>query len=290
MARRGRRLDRGDALVLEQPDGRATGRELAALDRRAFGAAGRLESLAGADDEVALGGRRVVLQGGEQPTDVGAPLRLVDDVGEPGVEALQLVAGGLAVTAGGDVVDLVADPLDGLAHRLQPGAHLGAGRLQGQPGAQRRGHRVGEAAGLGQRQREGAGGGGRQRAGGGPRFDVEPAPDQGGDALGLPGADPAVVEGDLEQVVPVGDRLPERHRDEHVAAERVAFARRQRRGVQRVQLVLALVPPHGEVAQEDERLLRRDRRPQPAGRLGGATGGRWGWRGQLERHGRHDRP
>ena len=70
--------------------------------------------------------------------------------------------------------------------------------------------------------------GGAATSGGcrGPRRGVEPSPDEGRQPGQLGGADPPGVPGGHEQVVAVGDRLPQRHREQQVAG--VGVRRRPR--------------------------------------------------------------
>ena len=159
-----------------------------------------------------------------------------------------------------------------------------------QPHPQRRRQGVGQPAGLGQRHRERAAAAGHAVAGGGTgqarvEAGVEPAPDQRGEALALGRADPAGVPRGQQQVVAVGDGLPQRHRQQDVGGERLGVGRLQGRLVQPVQLGAALVAPRPERLEVVQRILRRERRAEAArcARRGGGRGRRGHRRG-------HERP
>ena len=167
--------------------------------------------------------------------------------------------------------DLVAQPLQGRAQLLDPRGVLVGRGVEGEPLAQLAGERVAEPARLGQRDRERP----RRRPGdrrapgedGGVEGRVEAAVDQRRQAFAL-GLQHATATPDGEQQLePVRDGLPERHRQRHVAGQLVLARRRQRGGVQLVELVLAEAHPGvqlGEVRLHGHHL---DRLPQPPGRV-----------------------
>ena len=172
------------------------------------------------DDEVALGPGGVLLQRAEQAADVGAALDPGQHVGDAVVEPVEHRGSG-GVVLGRLAVDEVAHPLHRGAQRAQPRLLVRLRRVEPEPGPQRGGQRVGQPAGLGQRhgQRAGRHGGGAVTSSGcrGARRRVEPPPDQGRQPGQLGGADPPGVPGGHQQVVAVGDGLPQRHGEQQVA-------------------------------------------------------------------------
>ena len=111
-------------------------------------------TVGGADDQVALGAGGVLLQRAQQAADVGAALTRAS-TSAMRASSRSSVARPPRRVPGGLAVDEVADPFDGGAQRAQPRLEVGLRRVEAQPGAQRRGERVGEPAGLGKRDGEG---------------------------------------------------------------------------------------------------------------------------------------
>ena len=213
--------------------------------------------------------RGVVLQRAEQPADVGAPLGPGQSRRRPARRACPASAlGGLVRRAGSRSTRSRTRSTEARSGRRRAGGRPPTGRRPAARAAS--GQRVGEPAGLGQRDGQRAAGAVRQPARRPRAVGVEPAPDQRGEALQLGRPDPAGVPGGHEQVVAVGDGLPERHREQHVAGERRPGPRRRgrprRAGRARR---LRCVAPGAEGLEVAQRVRRR---PAP-GRAGpGAVG------------------
>ncbi len=222
-----------------------------------------------ADDQVAFEPGGVLLQRAEHAADVGTTLGAGRDVGRALDQLLPL--GGGAVTGARRLEgDLVAQAFQLGAEVLDPGgAHVGAGH-QRQRGPQLRGERVGEPGRLRQRHGEGAGPGAQR----GVERAVEATPDQGREPLPLLPTDPAAVEGRRQQLVAVGHRLPQGHREGHVAGDVLAASRSERGGVELVELGTTSAHPLVELLEVELGRAGVDRVADAAG-CGGRAGHGW---------------
>jgi hypothetical protein len=231
----------------------------------------------GRDDEVTFGGRRVDFEGTEQAPDIRAPFGALDEGKEPLLQTDEGGARPVPTGPDGRQGHLVANTFEALPDRLRPQPDVEAGRFEGKPGPQRGGHCIAKTARLRQRDTQGPllGCGRWTRRGSHRRRDIEAPPDERREPLRLDRTDPARVEGDLEQLIPVGDRLPQRHRRRHVAGQGVSVG--LRRGVEGgivdgVELTTPFVDPPAQIGQVAQGLTRRHRHPETSRRRGRATG------------------
>ena len=266
----GRRVDSLHAPGRELLERRGAGEQvLAELGGRGRAVAG-VAALGAADDQVALEERGVVLERAEQPADVAAALQALGDVLDADGEVVPVLLGARPAAVGLER-HLVAEPVEGGAQVLDPGGVGVGGGVEGEALAQLPGQRVGQSARLRQRhgERTGRRTGRRGALGEHGRVEggVEAAVDQRREPLALGFEHATAVPDREQQLQPVGDGLPQRHRQRHVVGELVLVWRGERGGVQLVELVLAVAHPRVEIGEVGLHGHHLDRLPQPPGRL-----------------------
>ena len=264
------RVDVGHGVARRRVDGRGRSvdqvcRAASRASRSARWARARRTSAAGvpapgaADDQVALEGGRLDLQRPEQAADVAAAARLVGRILEPAGEVgLLRAASCCAGPAGSRSTWSRIRSIWARRSRIRS-VDLGAGRVEPEPYPQLRGQRVGQPAGLGQRDRAA-----RTRS---PAS--EPAPDQCSascEPFGRPGPTRTAQVAD-QQLVAVRHRLPQGHATAGCRRSRPAACGEPSAAWSSWSSSRRRPSRHcAERVEVGQRRLRLDRRAQPAGR------------------------